>query len=259
MSSSQSNELVKLKGSQFRESNYDKAVIAVGSTEYHGDHLPFGTDTIVSEHLARQIVSKVNGMVMLPTIPLGMSAHYSSFPISLTLQTETLMRILNEVFNSLNRHGLKRLLIINGHDGNIPAIQASTNEYRALHPEFKIAVLESWWITAGQLLPKGTFEVWNGLGHGGEGETSMMLFIDPKLVDMEKAKGVVPILPEHVEYKWTFDELTPFGATGDPSKANVEKGKLMNEALVNLLVKFVEDMDEKGWSLSKIQDDNSII
>ena len=259
MSSLEKNELLKMKGYQLREKNYDKAVVAVGSTEYHGDHLPYGTDTIVSEHLARQLVSKVNGMLMLPTIPIGMSAHYSSFPISITLQTETLMRILNEVFDSINRHGLKRLLIINGHDGNIAAIQAVTNEYRASHPEFKIAVLDSWWETAGQLLPKETFEVWNGLGQGGEGETSMMLGINKKLVDMNKARGVVPDLPDHVQYKWTFDELTPYGATGDPSKASEEKGKLMYEALINLLVKFVKDMDEKDWRLSEVRRSDSVI
>jgi len=58
---------------------------------------------------------------------------------------------------------------------------------------------------------------------------------------------VVPDLPAHVEVKWTFDELTPYGATGDPSKATREKGVLMNDALVDLLVEFIEGMDERGW------------
>jgi creatinine amidohydrolase len=50
-----------------------------------------------------------------------------------------------------------------------------------------------------------------------------------------------------VELKWTFDELTPYGVTGDPTKATVEKGELMRDALVELLVSFVEEMDEKDW------------
>jgi creatinine amidohydrolase len=252
MSHQDRNELLRMKGYEYRERNYDKAVIAIGSTEYHGDHLPYGTDTLVSEHLARQLASKVQGILMLPTIPIGMSAHYSSFPISLSLKTETLMHILTEVFDSLNRHAMSKLLIINGHDGNIPAIQAATNEYHSKNPEFKIVVLEAWWETAGKLVPEGTFEVWGGLGHGGEGETSMMLSVDKRLVDMGRAKGVVPRLPEHVQYTWTFDELTPYGATGDPSKASEEKGKLMDEALISLLVKFVKEMDEKNWTLDQI-------
>jgi len=108
-----------------------------------------------------------------------MSAHYSKFPVAISLSTETLMHVLRDVFDSLRKHGLNRLLIVNGHDGNIPAIDAATSEYRTVHPEFKVAVLEAWWVAAGQLVPKGTFQVWGGLGHGGEGETSMMLRVDP--------------------------------------------------------------------------------
>ena len=191
----------------------------------------------------------MEGLLKLPTIPIGMSAHYSSFPIAITLSTETLMHVLKEVFESLKKHGVTRLLIINGHDGNIPAIDAATREYRTLHPEFKIAVLEAWWVAASQLVPEGTFEVWGGLGHAGEGETSMMLRVDPGLVDMDRARGVVPDLPPHVEVKWIFDELTPYGATGDPTKATRRKGELMHDALVGLLVDFITEMDENSWEI----------
>jgi creatinine amidohydrolase len=205
---------------------------------------------MVSEHLASEVSKNVRDMLLLPPIPFGMSAHYSGFPLAISLKTETLMRMLHEIFDSLRKNGLNRLLIINGHDGNIPAIDAVTNEYRAEFPEFKIAVFSSWWVTAGQLVPEGTFEVWGGLGHGGEGETSMMLHVDPSLVDMRKAQGNVPDLPTKVEIKWLFHEITPYGVTGDPSKANQEKGKLMNDAMVNLLVNQVQELDEKNWEIS---------
>ena len=236
-------------GYQYSDNHYDKAVLAVGSMEYHGQHLPYGTDTLVSEHIASEVAKRVEGLLMLPSIPYGMSAHYSEFPLAITLKTETLMHILWEVFDSLKKHGIKRLLIVNGHDGNIPAIEAATSEYRERNPEFKILVLTAWWITAGELVPENTFEVWGGLGHGGEGETSMMLHVDPQLVDMSKAKGVVPSLPANVEWKWLFHEITPYGATGDPTKATVKKGKLMNDALVNLLVQRVKELDGKDWSI----------
>ncbi len=113
----------------------------------------------------------------------------------------------------------------------------------------KVAVLEAWWQTAGELLPEGTFEAWGGLGHGGEGETSMMLRVAPELVDMGRARGVVPDLPEHVQVKWVFSELTPYGVTGDPTKATKRKGEMMREALVELLVSFVEEMDKRGWEV----------
>jgi len=247
MVDSSDNQLLRMVGHRLKSGGYDKVVLPLGSTEYHGEHLPFGTDTLVAEHLASEVARRVKGLLMLPPLPYGMSAHYSSFPIAVTLKTETLMHILFEIFDSLRKHDLKHLLIINGHDGNIPAIEAATNEYRTIHPDFKIAVLDAWWVTAGQLLPEDTFEVWDGLGHAGEGETSMMLKVAPDLVDMEKAIGVVPDLPAHIQVKWTFNELTPHGVTGDPTKATKKKGAKMSDALVKHIVEFINAMDKKNW------------
>ena len=151
--------LLRLTGHELEAGGFDKAVLAVGSTESHGEHLPHGTDTLVASHLAEAVAGKVEGLLVLPALPYGMSAHYSSFPVAVTLSTETLMRVLREVFASLLRHGITKLLIVNGHDGNIPAIEASTREFRTEHPEIRIAVLEAWWATAGELVPEGTFEV----------------------------------------------------------------------------------------------------
>jgi creatinine amidohydrolase len=246
---SSSNNLLEIVGHEYKSGIYDKVVLAVGSTEYHGEHLPYGTDTFVAEYLAKEVSQRVEGLLMLPTLPFGMSHHYSSFPISISLKSETLVCILTEIFDSLYNHGLKRLLIINGHDGNTPAINVATIQYRVEHQDFKIAVLESWWETAGQLLPENTFEVWNGLGHGGEGETSMMLKIDPKKVCMRKAQGIIPDLPEKVNWVWTFEELTPYGVTGDPTKATLQKGSLMSKVLLELLVDFIKEMDSKNWEM----------
>ena len=242
--------LLRLTGHGLEAGGFDKAVLAVGSTESHGEHLPHGTDTLIASHLAKAVAERVEGLLVLPALPIGMSAHYSSFPVAVTLSTETLMRVLREVFASLLAHGINKLLIINGHDGNIPAIEASTREFRTEYPEMRIAVLEAWWVTAGELVPEGTFEVWGGLGHGGEGETSMMLAVAPELVEMDRARGFVPDLPAHVQVKWRFDELTPYAVTGDPTKATVEKGRLMRDALVDLLVDFVKEMDGKDWDIS---------
>lgn len=243
--------LARMTGHDFRSGGFDKAVLAVGATECHGDHLPYGTDTMVAEHLAEAVAERVEGLLVLPPLPFGMSMHYASFPVAVSLSTETLMRVLREVFESLLRHGLRRLLIVNGHDGNAAAIEAATREFRVEHPEMRIAVLEAWWKTAAELLPPGTFEVWGGLGHAGEGETSMMLAVAPELVEMGRARGVVPELPLHVEVKWVFEELTPYGVTGDPTRATAEKGRRMRDALVELLVSFLREMDRRGWEIGQ--------
>jgi creatinine amidohydrolase len=239
--------LERMRGYERRTFKFDKAILAVGATEYHGDHLPYGTDTIVARRLVEEVAKRINGLLVLPPIPYGMSLHYAKFPIAITLTSESLTNVLKDVFASLAKHGIRKLLIINGHDGNIAPIEVATREFKVEHPEMNLCVLETWWITAEKLLPKGTFEVWDGLGHAGEGETSIMLAMNPELVDMKHTKGVVPELPSHVQIKWTFDELTPYGATGDPSKATREKGEKMMKALIDHVVSFIREMDEKGW------------
>lgn len=242
--------LLMINSNTFKSQGFDKAVLAVGSTESHGEHLPYGTDTLVADYLAKAVAKQVDGLLVLPSIPIGMSAHYASFPIAISLRTDTLIRILRDILDSLKAYGILKLLIINGHDGNIPAIETATREFRVKDPEMKIAVLDAWWITAANLIPDNTFEVWGGLGHGGEGETSIMLAVAPDLVDMERAKGSIPDLPEHVQLKWVFEELTPYAATGDPTKATKEKGRMMRDALINCLVSFMNEMEENNWEIN---------
>ncbi len=239
--------LLFLNGKKFREGNYDKALIPVGSCENHGDHLPFGSDTIVSTKIAEEVAKRVKGAFVVPPLPYGMSEHYAMFPIAVSLKPETVIAVLRDVFESLYRHGIRKFLVINGHDGNIEPIEIAARQFKVQHKDARIAVLDAWWVTAGKLLPPDTFEVWEGLGHAGEGETSINLAIAPELVDMEAAKGVVPKLPEHIKIVWTFDELTPYGATGDPTKATKEKGEKMLNVIVDFLVKFIEEMDAKNW------------
>jgi len=248
------NRVAYLSGYAFKTLGFDKAVLPVGSTEYHGDHLPYGTDAIVAQRLAEEVAERVEGLLVLPTLPFGMSLHYASFPISLTLTTATLVSVLKEIFSSLLKHRILKLLIINGHDGNIAAIEAASREFRVEHPELRIAVLEAWWETAARRLPEGTFEAMGGLGHGGEGETSMMLALAPELVDMGRARGVEPRLPEEVQVKWLFREITPYGVTGDPRKASREKGVLMRDVLLDLLASFLKRMDEDDWSLQMVSE-----
>ena len=136
---------------------------------------------------------------------------------------------------------------MNGHDGNISPIEVAARSAKVAHPDFKIVSMDAWWMEIGDLLPQNFFQVWNGLGHGGEGETSICLELFPELCDMSKAKGVVPDLPKHLNVKWTFNELTNTGTSGDPTKGTREKGAKMRAALVDELVRLLTDLDAKGW------------
>ena len=231
----------------FKEAGIDKALLAVGSTECHGGHLPYGCDTFVSYQLALETAERLDKTVVVPPMWYGMSHHYRHKPMTVSLTTETLTRVLEEVLDSLVYWDIKKVLVINGHDGNIQPIQVACRNAKTKYPDMGLAILDAWWETAGRLLPPDTFEVWDGLGHGGEGETSIGLAMFPELCDMSQAKGMIPDMDPNVKLVWNFQELTDFGASGAPEKATPEKGEKMKTVLVDYLVDFVNRMDKQNW------------
>ncbi|NOX35746.1 MAG: creatininase family protein [Deltaproteobacteria bacterium] len=240
-------KLEELNEHSFQKAEIDKVIMAIGSTESHGAHLPFGCDSLVSYDIAHALASRLENTVVAPPLWFGMSGHYRHKPMCISLSDETLIRVIKEMLESVIHWGINKVMIINGHDGNIAAIEIAARQVKVEHPDFNLAVLDAWWITAGNLLPDDTFEVWNGMGHGGEGETSIGLAMFPALCDMSRARGMIPEMDSNVKLIWNFSELTDFGASGAPEKATVEKGQKMKDVLVDYIVDFVNRMDAQGW------------
>lgn len=238
----------EMTGNQFNNSKIDKVVFGVGAFENHGYHMPFGTDALISNILAEKLAERVDNMMVIPPINYGLSHHYNHLPFTISLKPETIVNVIKEILQEVVRNGIKKILIINGHDGNIAPIELAARAVKVEHPEVTIATLSDWWVAAGKMVPDGFFDKWNGLGHAGEGETSMGLALFEDLMEMEHAKGVIPNLPEHVDIKWRFEELTDTGASGDPSVATIEKGKVLEEKVLTVLENFVHEMDKKDWT-----------
>ena len=247
----QTVKLEELNEHSFQKANIDKVVLAIGSTESHGAHLPFGCDSFVSYDLAHTVASQLENTVVAPPLWFGMSAHYAHKPMCISLSDQTMILVITEMLESVIHWGIDKVLIINGHDGNIAAIEIAARQVKVKHPQFKLAVLDAWWVTAGNLLPEDTFEVWNGLGHGGEGETSIGLAMFPELCDLSRAKGMIPDMDDNVKLVWNFSELTDFGASGAPEKATAEKGQKMKAVLVKYIVDFINRMDNQSWRYEK--------
>lgn len=245
-------ELNKLNENTFKEANVDKVVMAFGSLESHGEHLPYGCDAFLSYDLAHEVAKKLDRAVVAPSLPYGMSAHYRHKPMCISISDETLIKVMFDMFESVLYWGINKIVIINGHDGNIAALEIATRQIRQKYPDANIALLDAYWITANNILPKDTFEVWNGGGHGGEGETSLALSFFPELCDMSRAKGSIPDMDSNVKLIWKFSELSDYGASGAPEKATLEKGQKMQEALVNSVVEFVNKMESKEWKFGKL-------
>lgn len=241
------NELYKMTAHQVKEGNFTRAILAIGSCEAHGQHIAEGCDTLVSYKLAKQVADQIDGMLVLPPVPVGYSGHYDSFPFSLTLSYDTTTAVIYDIVESCIRQGIDEIFLMNGHDGNIAPIEIASRKIKEKYPDAKIAALTQWWVAAGDLLPDDTFEVWGGLGHAGEGETSIAYYLFGEWCEPDQATSVVPSLPEYLDIKWDFSELTDTAQTGDATKATAEKGKLMNDAIVEYVVKSIKELDERRW------------
>ena len=248
------NELIKLTASQVKEGNYDKVILAVGSCEAHGPHLAEGTDTLVSYILSKKVADEVDGLLVLPPITVGYSRHYEAFPLTLSLSYDTTIAVIYDILKSVLDNGINKIFIINGHDGNIAPIEIATRKIKEAYPDARIAALTEWWVAAGKLLPEDTFEVWDGQGHAGEGESSIAYYLYPEWNQPEKARSVVPDnLIDNIDIKWTFDEITDTAQTGDATRASEEKGRMMTEVLVDCVVDAIRELDKKDWDYTSSQ------
>jgi creatinine amidohydrolase len=241
-------ELQHLTAAEFSEHPPDKVILPLGSFESHGPHMPLGTDALTAHIIALEVAGRVPGTLVLPPLNYGVSEHYKQFPFTVSLRFETETAVITDILASLYREGIRKVFIMNGHDGNMAPVEAASRTLKVTSPEMRIVSLDAWWNTLAPLMPEGFFEVWNGLGHGGEGELSMGLALFPGLCRPECAKGIVPVnLPPYLDVKWRFDELTNCGATGDPTKATREKGLEMKARLVDLIAEGLAALDACDW------------
>lgn len=236
--------------------NNSIAFIVLGSCENHGDHLPFGSDSIFPLNLAKIILGNISknnpssehNYFILPVMPYGVSIHHNDFQMTLSLKFSTMISVIEDVLDSLAKNEIKKVLIINGHDGNIAPIEVASRNLKDKYSDMVIACLESWWVLVGQK-NNNIFNVWNGLGHGGEAETSAMMAIRPDLVDIKSApEQIIPNLPgDDIRLYWKFSELTRTGATGAPKEASVQKGQEIIIILERVVLDFINKMNHSNW------------
>jgi creatinine amidohydrolase/Fe(II)-dependent formamide hydrolase-like protein len=234
----------------------DVALLPVGATEQHGPHLPLDTDAFDADHLAKQVAAACSDPrpLVLPPIPYGVSYHHEDFPGTLSVSPDTLSRLVYDVGMSAARHGITKLVIVNGHAGNTPALKfAAQMVNRDAHV---FACVESGETSDADIL--AATETPNDV-HAGEVETSTCLATRPRLVKMGEAKKFVPEFSSRyldfsskrsVEWYARTAKISKSGVLGDPTRASREKGEKFWEIMIRSLVEFVEDI--KGMSLDEI-------
>lgn len=225
----------------------DIAILPVGSNEQHGPQNPLGTDHLIAKAIAEE-TAKRTGVPCLQVIPFGVSSHHRQFWGTIYISSKTFQDYVKEVCVALNYYGVRKIVIVNGHGGNLHALMEIARE---LGEKGVFVSIFQWWSAANKLLPD-LFKP-EERSHACSEETSMNLALHPHLVDMGKAVDEEPrkstVQTEGVTLPLDTVDYTSFGVFGKSTTASAEKGKKVLEAVVIELVEHVNLLKE-----AKIED-----
>ncbi len=239
-----------------RFTEVDIALLPVGAIEQHGPHLPLDTDAFDADYLARKVAAACSEPhpLVLPLVPYGVSYHHDDFIGTFSVSNDTLSRFIYEIGMSAARNGITKLIIINGHGGNVPALKFAA---QMINRDARIFTT----VDTGETSDADLSEICETPNdvHAGEVETSTSLFTRPHLVQMDRAEKFVPEFSiqylnfsakRSVEWFARTSKISRSGVLGDPTKASAEKGEKIWEVMIRNLVELVENL--KNMSLNEI-------
>ncbi|MEM8655050.1 MAG: creatininase family protein [Pseudomonadota bacterium] len=227
------------------------AVLPTAAIEQHGPHLPMGTDTLIAMGMldaVRAACPDDLDLVILPVQAIGKSNEHLWAAGTCTLTAETALRAWTEIGLSVARAGLKKLMIVNSHGGNLDLISILSRELRV---QAGMLAVKTQWGSFGA--PEGLFSVQeNSFGiHGGDAETSLMLAFRPETVDMSAARDfrssaetalIPPIGP--ISYGWIASDLSEDGVVGEAHLATAEKGQALAAHQAKGMIALAQQMVE---------------
>ena len=238
----------ELTAAELRELATQNAVVLlpVASMEQHGPHLPVGVDTILCESLcalAAEAVCAEMPVVVAPTLWCGMAEHHMAFGGTFTFDIPTYRAVLLAFLKSIARHGFVRVLVVNGHGGNIAALSAFLPD---LAIETGLTLRVTTYFELAQPAMPAILEDQERVRHACEGETSLMMALAPELVREDKLplavgpKHVTP-RPLGVERHRSFKDFSETGVVGDARRASKAKGDMLAAACRDALVTVLRD------------------
>lgn len=216
----------------------DIAIIPVGSNEQHGPPNPLGTDHLIAKGIAEE-VAKRTGVMCLQVIPFGVSSHHKQFWGTIFVSPRAFKKYVKEACLALQYYGVRRILIVNGHGGNLAAL---TELAREMREDGVFVSVFQWWTATGKLLPRLFSD--EERRHAAAEETSLNLAMHPHLVDVTKAVDEEPrkskLEAPGITLPLGTVDVTDSGAFGKTSTASVSKGRKDFEAVVKELADHVE-------------------
>lgn len=245
----------ELTAEELREKAASDAVVVlpVASMEQHGPHLPVGVDTILCGGVCKLAAERAGAgdVVVAPTLWCGMAEHHMAFGGTFTFDIPTYRAVLLALLKSIERHGFHRVVIVNGHGGNIAALAAFLPDF-ARETSLQVRATTYFLLAQEAMAPFMQEQV--SVLHACEVETSMMMALAPEMVRHERLPEAFGMLgadlsaltrPTVGRYQ-PFRQMTETGVIGDARKATPEKGNAFLEASAEALAKLLSERGGQG-------------
>ncbi|HLJ97330.1 MAG TPA: creatininase family protein [Gemmataceae bacterium] len=231
-----------------RAQRWEVAVLPFGATEPHNLHMPYGTDNFEVEAIADRCCAKAYHagarVLLLPTVPYGVNTNHLKVPgaLACSVTPSTLLRILTDLADSLERQGVRKLVLLNGHGGN-----ELKPLMRELHHRSRVVLFLCDWFRMAQDVYPQIFE--KPGEHADEVETSLGLAFFPELVHIELADdgAARPSRFDALNRNWVsitrpWHLVSTNTGLGDPRTATAEKGQRLMDVLVERLATFLIEL-----------------
>jgi len=225
------------------------AVVPVGSCEQHGPNTTFTTDTDRAYEFCKLLAERVGSKILVfPPVGYGLSTHHMGFPTTVTLSVETMIALLCDIAIAIDRHGIKKILYVNGHGGNRMALDATITKLKYERG------IDAYWTAMGTRLfrdaMENDMEIPRIIGHACEVETSQCLYLAPWLVKKNLEAGETreesPYFRRifkdgNAAWDWRRD-ASGNGALGDARKATRELGKKMTDIALDQVTGIIDEI-----------------
>jgi|SRR6188508_2905474 creatinine amidohydrolase len=232
--------------------DHDTVIVPTGSTEQHGPHGPLLTDAIIPTEVARRAASEV-GAVVAPTINYSLSYPHVGFTGLVHIRVPTFMALVEDLCASLASIGFRRIVFLNGHYDNTYAIAYACANAAERLPAGTHAFPVNYWDGMSAEEAGEFFGPTTGL-HANQGETSAVLAIDPRLVDMDAANAELPPFPDvtnsapvHTAFFFSapgsVHRASQSGTWGDARDATPEFGERYLEVVTRATIRVLDDIE----------------
>ncbi len=238
------------------------AVLPVAATEQHGPHLPLNVDAALVDGVIAAALPHLPGDLpafFLPTQAIGFSPEHAAFAGTLTLKADTVIHLWTGIAESVAASGVKKLLLLNSHGGQVGLLDVVARDLRA---RLGMLVYSTSWFNLPLLNEHGAsvadqfsaHEHRFGV-HAGEIETSMMLALAPEQVDMAKAQNFQSTSEDRAsqfrllgdgrsaKLAWQMQDYNANGAAGNAAAATAEKGRALLDAAGRSLARLLAEID----------------